>query len=111
MTLVSPVTSSVCYKRCAMLTDGRAAAPNDPWELVKVNPTYLAGSLTEVEGRDVIPWHVHSASARSSQVFCISAFGTLRRLQDGQDILQALLTRHFPDLGLTGPWRLTPEYS
>jgi hypothetical protein len=44
-------------------------------------------------------------------VFCVSAFGSLRHLPDGQDILQALLIRHFPDVGLTGPWKLTLEYS
>lgn len=69
----------------------------------------MAGALTESEGQ-AIRWHSPS-SARSSQVFCISAFGSLRHLPDGQDILQALLTRHFPDVGLTGPWKLALEYS
>lgn len=108
MTLNIPVTSSVCYKRCAMFTDGPTAAPSDPWELVKVNPTYLPGSLTDDEGHS-IRWHSPS-SKRSSQVFCISAFGSLRQLPDGQEILTTLLTRHFERIGLTGPWELTPEY-
>lgn len=81
------------------------------WAQVKANPTYLAGALTDVEGAEQVPWHLHADSPRSSQVFCISAFGTMRHLQDGQEILQALLTHHFPDLGLAGPWEVTPEYS
>jgi hypothetical protein len=80
----------------------------DRWELVKFNPTYFAGSLSEAEGR-AIRWHSPS-SARSSQVFCISAFGALRHLPDGQDILQALLTRQFPGVDLKGPWQLLPEH-
>jgi hypothetical protein len=85
------------------------STPPNRWELVKANPSYLAGALSESEGQ-AIRWHSPS-SARSSQVFCISAFGSLRHLPDDQDIVQALLTRHFPDLGLTGPWKLTLEYS
>ena len=69
---------------------------------------YLAGALSEAEAQ-AIRWHSPS-SARSSQVFCISAFGSLRHLPDGQHILQALLARHFPDVGLAGPWKLTLEY-
>ncbi len=82
--------------------------PTDAWELVKANPTYFADSLTDSEGRS-IRWHSPS-SIRSSQVFCISAFGSVRQLPDGQDILRTLLTRHFQGIGLTGPWVLTPEY-
>lgn len=85
-----------------------STAPNR-WKLVKANPTYLAGALSEAEAQ-AIRWHSPS-SARSSQVFCISAFGSLRHLPDGQSILQALLTRHFPDVGLTGPWKLTLEHT
>lgn len=83
--------------------------PPNRLELVKANPTYLAGAVSETEAQ-AIRWHSPS-SARSSQVFCISAFGSLRYLRDGQEILQALLTRHFPDAGLTGPWKLTLEYT
>jgi hypothetical protein len=91
-------------------TTGPAVSmPPNRWELVKVNPTYLAGALSEAEAQ-AIRWHSPS-SARSSQVFCISAFGSLRHLPDGQELLQALLTHHFPDVGLTGPWTLTLEYA
>jgi len=69
----------------------------------------LAGALSESEGQ-AIRWHSPS-SARSSQVFCISAFGSLRHLPDGQHILQALVTRHFADVGLAGPWQVALEYS
>lgn len=85
------------------------STPPNRWELVKANPTYLAGALSESEGQ-ATRWHSPS-SPRSSQVFCISAFGSLRHLPDGQEILQALLTRYFRDVGLTGLWKLTLEYS
>jgi hypothetical protein len=91
---------------CATTCPAVSTPPNR-WELVKANPTYLAGALSEAEAQ-AIRWHSPS-SARSSQVFCISAFGSLRHLPDGQDILQALLARHFPDVGLAGPWKLTLE--
>src|SRR3954469_1485453 len=96
------MTSWLCYNLSAVST------PPNRWELVKANPTYLAGALSESEG-EAIRWHSPS-SARSSQVFCISAFGSLRHLRDGQDILQALVTRHFPDVGLAGPWTVAMEY-
>jgi len=99
----SDTTSRLCYNVF------RVSTPPDRWELVKANPTYFAGALSEAEAQ-AIRWHSPS-SARSSQVFCISAFGSLRHLPDGQELLQALLTHHFPDVGLTGPWTLTLEYT
>lgn len=79
------------------------------WQQVQKNRTYLTGALTEAEGLK-IRWH-SPQSEQSSQVFCVSAFGRLRRAADGQQILQALLTRHFPKVGLTGPWQLVLEHS
>lgn len=83
--------------------------PAERWQQVRTNPTYLAGALTESEGLN-IRWH-SPLSEQSSQVFCLSAFGSLRHAADGQVILQALLTRHFPKVGLSGPWKLSLEHS
>ncbi|MGE3885834.1 MAG: hypothetical protein AB7H81_05350 [Vicinamibacterales bacterium] len=83
--------------------------PAERWHQVQTNATYLAGALTESEGLS-IRWH-SPLSEQSSQVFCVSAFGSLRHAADGQVILQALLTRHFPKRGLTGPWELLLEHS
>jgi hypothetical protein len=80
----------------------------DRWTQVQTNPTYWPSALSESEGRS-IRWH-SPTKKQSSQVFCISAFGTLRHLPDGQEILQALLTRHFPQVGLAGPWELVLEH-
>lgn len=68
----------------------------------------LGGALTESEGLN-IRWH-SPLSEQSSQVFCVSAFGSLRRVADGQEILQELLTRYFPNVGLSGPWELVLEH-
>jgi hypothetical protein len=83
--------------------------PVERWKQVQRNPTYRAGALTEAEGVR-IRWH-SPLSEQSSQVFSVSAFGSLRHLADGQEILQKLLTRHFPKVGLNGPWELVLEHS
>jgi hypothetical protein len=82
--------------------------PAERWRQVQRNPTYRTGALTDVEGLR-IRWHSPS-SEQSSQVFCVSAFGSLRHLADGQEILQELLTRYFPSVGLHGPWELALEH-
>lgn len=82
--------------------------PAERWRQVQRNPTYRTGALTDVEGLR-IRWHSPS-SEQSSQVFCASAFGSLRHLADGQEILQELLTRYFPSVGLHGPWELALEH-
>lgn len=83
--------------------------PTERWQQVQTNRTYRAGALTGSEGLN-IRWH-SPQSEQSSQVFCVSVFGSLRHAADGQQILQALLTRHFPKIGLTGPWQLLLEHS
>jgi hypothetical protein len=60
------------------------------WKLIQPNSTYLRDALDESEGTRP-KWHSPS-NERSSQVFCISAFGMLRRVPDGFDILNHLLS-------------------
>ena len=89
--------------------DAMRQDPVERWTQVQRNPTYRTGALTEVEGVK-IRWH-SPLSEQSSQVFCVSAFGSLRHLADGQEILQELLNRYFPGVGLRGPWELVLEHS
>lgn len=96
--------ATVVLQPCSMPTH-----PVERWLQVQTNPTYVGGAVTESEGLN-IRWH-SPLSEQSSQVFCVSAFGSLRHVPDCQAILQVLLTRHFPKVGLTGPWELLLEHS
>jgi hypothetical protein len=49
------------------------------WEQVRRNPTLYPEALLPGEGEG-FRWHRHADQPHSSQVFCVSAFGTLRRL-------------------------------
>jgi hypothetical protein len=76
--------------------------PQKDWATVQANDTYWQGALDNAEGLE-IKWH-SPAEPQSSQVFCISAFGGLRRLPDGQQILSALLSNSLPGIPCQGPW-------
>ena len=62
------------------------------------NPTLYPNALTSAERDPSFKWHGHADSPRSSQVFCISAFGTLRNLAAGNQVLDNLLCEAFPNL-------------
>lgn len=72
------------------------------WAKVQANGTYWEGALDDAEGR-AIKWH-SPTEPKSSQVFCISAFGGLRRLPDGPQILGVLLGTKFSRIPCEGPW-------
>jgi hypothetical protein len=95
-------------KTVVLQADAVKQDPVERWTQVQRNPTYRTGALTHVEGVQ-IRWH-SPLSEQSSQVFCVSGFGSLRQLTDGQEILQKLLTRYFPKAGLGGPWELLLEH-
>ena len=63
--------------------------PLEKWIAVQNNGTYLPGALSDEEGLR-IKWH-SPTDVQSSQVFCISVFGTLRSVPDGFKILNQLL--------------------
>lgn len=89
----------------------RKAHPGDVdgWQLVQDNPTYLKCTLDHHEGLG-IRWH-SPGSEHSSQVFCVSTFGQLRRLPDRDNIL-ATLFAGLPSADRTGrSWELALEYS
>jgi hypothetical protein len=82
---------------------------NVGWELVRSkNPTYFPGSLKESEGTE-INWH-SPKDERSSQIFCLSAFGTLRQLPDGFAILNRFLRTLFHDIPSNETWCFRFEY-
>ncbi len=81
---------------------------NKGWTRAQCNPTYLRGALDEADGRR-IRWHSPEAPA-SSQVFCISAFGRLRSLPDGVQVLNQLFATTLPNVPPATQWDLTFEY-
>jgi hypothetical protein len=79
------------------------------WTTVQKNPTYLCGALSDSEGCR-IKWH-SPTNARSSQVFCISAFGTLRSVPDGHKVLNQLLANKLEGIPPSQRWELIPEHT
>lgn len=60
------------------------------WEQVKTNPTLYSLSLMPNEGEH-FHWHSDANLPHSSQVFCVSAFGSIRRLPVKDQIIGELL--------------------
>ena len=60
------------------------------WEEVTISPSLHPNALLNGEG-DKFLWHTHATSRHSSQIICVSAFGTLRRLSVENAVLQTLL--------------------
>lgn len=86
------------------------AQVNTNWDIVRTqNPTYWPGALSEAEG-GLIKWH-SPRSPHSSQVFCISAFGTLRGLPDRDAILASLFAGILPPSAMRSTWSLVPEHT
>lgn len=86
--------------------------PRDPvrdWAAAQANSTYLANSL-DIEAGLGIRWH-SPGDPESSQVYCISAFCTLRQLPDCDSILSTLYSEKLSYLHAKGPWSLTPEHT
>ena len=61
------------------------------------NPTLHPAALTAEERLPKhVKWHLWAHSPRSSQVFCFSAFGALRRLAQRHDVLDRFVTEALP---------------
>jgi hypothetical protein len=70
-------------------------------------------ALSDRERSKAFKWHDHAGSERSSQVFCISAFGTLRSLSARDRVLEKLFSDAFPlfpSRRRVRHWELTPEF-
>jgi len=76
------------------------------------SPTLHPRALTERERAPDFKWHTHAHSPRSSQAFCLSAFGTLRSIGARDGILEQLF-RHalptFPSRSRPRRWSIIPE--
>ncbi len=66
------------------------------WQRVAANKTLYAQALKPEERSDNFPWHKGAHEEHSSQIFCVSAFGTLRHLRRRKEIVARLLTPLFP---------------
>jgi len=83
-----------------------------PLERALDNPTLHPNALTEKERAPAFKWHTHCGSPRSSQVFCLSAFGTLRSLREKNRVLEDLFRRALPDFPhrpRSRRWEIIPE--
>ena len=69
------------------------------------------GALPPKQGNR-IPWHKYASSPRSSQTFCVSAFGSLIDSNKNADALSQFLHPHFPTWEqVTTHWKIHLEYS
>jgi len=71
-------------------------AARQTWQRVAENKTLHPHALTPEERSDKFRWHRSAHEEHSSQIFCISAFGTLRHLQVRNEVVARLLTPLFP---------------
>ena len=77
------------------------------WEQVKANPTLYPLALMPNEG-ERFRWHPDANLPHSSQVFCVSAFGSIRKLQVKDQIIGGLLD--VPGLDVQGSgWNIQLE--
>ncbi len=60
------------------------------WQKVQQNPSLYDAALLNGEG-EKFHWHTHADAPHSSQVVCVSAFGTLRKLAVKNDVVYRLL--------------------
>ena len=68
----------------------------DRLEQTLANPTLHPNALTEAERLGEFKWHKYASSSRSSQVLCVSAFGTLRHLKVRDKIIDHFLSAAMP---------------
>jgi len=77
------------------------------------NPTLHPKALSDRERSEGFKWHDHAHSPRSSQIFCISAFGTLRCLGACDRVLEKLFAHAFPSFPSrprARRWKIEPEF-
>src|SRR5882672_4764574 len=71
-------------------------ATRQTWQRVAANKTLYAQALKPEERSDNFPWHSGAHEEHSSQIFCVSALGTLRHLRRRNEIIARFLTPLFP---------------
>ena len=77
------------------------------WDQVQRNPT-LYQALPPSDGAR-LRWHDDADREHSSQVFCVSAFGTLRQLPVRDRVIRQLLGRSEPPPGNDPTWTVDLE--
>lgn len=87
------------------MTDAKTNQPF--WENF---PNLTPGSLPERIGK-TIPWHKDAASPRSSQTFCVSAFGSLIDSQARNSICRKLAMESLGWQDADGKWEVRLEFS
>jgi len=86
---------------------------NTRLDQIRGNPTFYAKVLDPAEFGSSFKWHGHAYSPRSSQVFCVSAFGVLQKLASKDRIIAALLSQAFPEVATRGrprSWAISLEH-
>jgi hypothetical protein len=78
------------------------------WAQVRQNPTLNPQALLPGEG-ERLHWHRHADQPHSSQVFCVSAFGTLRRLPVRDRVIGGLLEQPFGTTADDSDWAIELE--
>jgi hypothetical protein len=78
------------------------------WEQVRQNPTLYPQALLPGEG-ERFRWHRHADQPHSSQVFCLSAFGTLQHLPVRDQVVGRLLSQLVSTTGLDPKWHIELE--
>ncbi len=81
------------------------------WPDVVQNPTFHHDALEPGEGFR-IKWHDDADLPHSSQVYCISAFGTLRKLRGRDRIIREFLGPAFPWIAASEhlEWKINLEF-
>lgn len=78
-------------------------------EAILNNPVLYKDALMEGE-KNELSWHTKAHNPLSSQVYCLSAFGSLRLYADKEKILNDLFGGRFKGLE-PGTWTIQPEVS
>ena len=78
------------------------------WEQVRQNPTLYHQALQAGEGEQ-IHWHRHADQPHSSQVFCVSAFGTLQHLPVRDQVVGRMLDQTVGTTGTDPKWEIELE--
>jgi hypothetical protein len=78
------------------------------WEQVQQNPTLYPEALLPAEG-ERLHWHADANQPHSSQVFCVSAFGTTRNLLVRDQVIRKLLGLPEAAIGDEPTWNIELE--
>jgi len=68
------------------------------WDQIRRNPTFYSKAMDPAEFGASFKWHDYADSPRSSQIFCVSAFGALGKFACRDHVMAALLSEAFPEI-------------